>query len=202
LALLIVLALVICYRRRSRRLYLSQLDTLHNIEANARASNPLFVEKDDWLLRVDGAMAEAAKETERAQLWTNSNPKHPDSSDLDHHSTDGYWSPDAADAQVQREPGHAAFQAPTMAYVEDEWENHDHLYTSRSTSYSGSLGEEIDPAPATVSWGQPDSTSDRSERQGANGSTLEVDKMDAEAVRERRQAEILEQMRKVLEGQR
>jgi len=157
---------------------------------------PISLEKDDWLAKVDGAMTEAAEQSERARSRAESDPKRLGDPEFDPY-TDGYPSPDLMHAHVQREfqPDLLAAAAPASTRIdaEDEWESHDHLFTSSSTSHSESESDTPEEGADLESDG-----SDYFEGQNANDSS-DITKMDQERVR--RQEELLEQMRKVLDGQ-
>ncbi|GLB35574.1 hypothetical protein LshimejAT787_0211390 [Lyophyllum shimeji] len=176
--------------------------------ANPRAPSltPTSLEKNDWLVTVDGAMAEAAKQTERARSRTGTYSRRPGASALGLYDMEGYQSPDPMHAPVQREFQPellaAAMPEPTRMYVEDEREKQADLYTGHPASYSESAGSatgvKADMQPGGGLWRHPDGLNDL-EKQSANDST-DITQMDEET-RERRRAEILEKMRRVLDGQ-
>ncbi|KAF8061757.1 hypothetical protein FPV67DRAFT_295251 [Lyophyllum atratum] len=201
LALLLVIVLLLLCRRRRRRLQRARhLQILRGVDPGAPVPTPIFLEKEDWSARVDDAMAEAAKQSERARSRAGSNQKLTGNSALGHY-TDGYQSPDPMNAKIQHEsqPDPFAAAAPalsTRAHSDDEWESHDHLYTSHSESDSASLAA-VGLEPGGAPWGQ-DSLDDFGRKSATDGP--DITKMDPEA-RERRREEILEQMRKVLDGQ-
>ncbi|KAF5386647.1 hypothetical protein D9615_002030 [Tricholomella constricta] len=197
--ILIVALLYVCRRRRSR-LYLAKcLDFLRTVKSKAPASNTVTPEKEDWLVQVDGAMAEAAKQTERARSRTENNQK-PLYGSNGHYDSDGYQTPDLMEVKAQQADfRNVAMTTSTPSHADEEWESHDHIYDGGYSTLVSETGEGSDHEPGLGPWGHPDGLDD-SERQSNASSIPDINEMDPEA-REKRRDAILERMREVLDGE-
>jgi len=139
----------------------------------------------EWLVELDTAMDEAAKQTERARSRADSRPRQ----------SDDYPSPDITNNVLPREPYHDDPYLSRDRAATSTLESHRHIGTG---SYSGSDHSSTEGDPENeLSRGLYDFDIAREER---THDALDVRNMSPEE-RERRQDELLERMQRVLNGE-
>ncbi|KAG6918572.1 hypothetical protein DXG01_013373 [Tephrocybe rancida] len=200
LLLLALLLLFLCRRRRRRQK--RRLSILHDVKPDP-SSLPFPVEKEQALLGLEaGLMFEAVKTKIEAGQHNRSG-----SSALDHYPSDGYQNPDAL-VKGKFQPVQysdnindvSATSMPMKVHDGKQWRGHE-LPASRDSSDS-SIRERVSPPPGAM---QPWRFSpfkggyDEVARQSSND-VHDIDSMDPET-REKRREAILEQMRRVLDGE-
>ncbi|KAF5386952.1 hypothetical protein D9615_002029 [Tricholomella constricta] len=196
---LIVALLYVCHRHRGRLYLAKRLEVLRTDKPKASAFNGVTSEKDSWSVQVDGAITEAARQTERAQSRTENNQKPLDGPNS-HYYSDGYQSPDLMEAKAQQADfQYIAMTTSTTSHADEEWESPGHNYDGGYSTLASETGEGSDPESGVGPWGHPDSLDDF-ERQSNASSIPDINEMDPEA-REKRRDVILERMRKVLDGE-
>ncbi|KAF5386951.1 hypothetical protein D9615_002028 [Tricholomella constricta] len=196
-ALTLIMALFwVCRGRRVRLNLAKRLDFLHTAKPKA-LSNTITFEKEDWLVQVDGAMAAAARQTERARSRTESNQKGLGGSN-DYYYSDGYQSPDLMEAKAQQADfRNAAMMTSTSLHADEEWESHDPIYGGGYSTLASETGEGSDLEPGGGPWGHPHSLDDFERRSNAS-SIPDINEMDKEALEKHRDI-MLEKMCKLLD---
>ncbi|KAG6918573.1 hypothetical protein DXG01_013374 [Tephrocybe rancida] len=189
----VVAVLFFCRRKRRNA---SELNLLHMTRDPTASPSPSL--HNEWLAKVDAAMSEAAKETERARSRTESRLR---GSDLGHYSASGFQSPDTMTEKTQYGP-QSRVLSPISPPVPAIYRGEEHLEVTgypetnrRVESESEESGAPIQLKSGEGPWDEyvEDLTSTRTPSQDSHIT-------DDTEERERRREELFAQMRRVLDN--
>ncbi|KAG6918574.1 hypothetical protein DXG01_013375 [Tephrocybe rancida] len=193
LGLVVIAAVLLFYRRKQRNT--SELNLLRTARDTTASPSPSL--HNEWLTKVDAAMNEAAKQTERARSRTESRLR---GSDLGHYSASGFQSPDTMTERTQYGP-QSRVLSPISPPVPAIYRGEEHLEvtgypeTNRSVESESEESGGIQLKPGEGPWDE-DFEVLASTRTPSHNSH---DTDDTEE-REKRREELFAQMRRVLDN--